>query len=56
MRANGATEVLTSCVPGVDGPEPFYRRIGFRPTSEVDENAETILALDLDPPSQSSSR
>ena len=56
VRANGATEVLTSCVPGVDGPEPFYRRIGFRPTGEVDENAETILALDLDPPSQSSSR
>jgi diamine N-acetyltransferase len=56
VRANGAAELLTSCVPGDDGPEPFYRRIGFRPTGELDENAEIILALDLGPQNQSSSR
>ena len=56
VRANGAAELLTSCVPGGDGPESFYRRIGFRPTGEVDDNAEIILALDLDPENQSSSR
>jgi diamine N-acetyltransferase len=47
VRANGAAELLTSCVPGDDGPEPFYRRLGFTPTGELDENGEVILALDL---------
>jgi diamine N-acetyltransferase len=47
VRANGAAELLTSCVPGDGGPEPFYRRIGFSPTGELDENGEIILALDL---------
>jgi diamine N-acetyltransferase len=49
VRANGAAELLTSCVPGDGGPEPFYRRIGFSPTGELDENGEIILALDLRP-------
>jgi diamine N-acetyltransferase len=49
VRANGAAELLTSCVPAGDGPEPFYRRIGFTPTGELDENGEIILALRLDP-------
>ena len=48
VRANGATELLTSCVPAEDGPGPFYRRIGFTPTGELDENGEIILALRLD--------
>ena len=47
VRGNGATELLTSCVPGDDGPEPFYQRIGFSPTGELDENGEIVLALDL---------
>jgi diamine N-acetyltransferase len=47
VRAQGATELLTSCVPGESGPEPFYLRIGFSPTGELDENGEIILALDL---------
>jgi diamine N-acetyltransferase len=47
VRANGAAELLTSCLPGDDGPEQFYRRIGFSPTGELDENGEIILALDL---------
>lgn len=49
VRANGAAELLTSCVPADGGPEPFYRRIGFMPTGELDENGEIILALKLDP-------
>jgi len=49
VAANGASELLTSCVPGPDGPEGFYLRIGFTPTGELDENGETVLALDLRP-------
>ena len=40
-------ELLTSCVPGNVEPEPLYRRIGFRPTGDLDENDEIILVLDL---------
>lgn len=47
VHANGAAELLTSCIPGADGPEPFYRRVGFRPTGELDEDGEIILALEL---------
>jgi diamine N-acetyltransferase len=47
VRANGAAELLTSCVPGDFGPEQFYLRIGFTPTGELDENGEVILALNL---------
>jgi diamine N-acetyltransferase len=47
VRAEGATELVTSCVPGDDGPEPFYRRLGFVPTGELDENGEVVFALDL---------
>jgi len=44
---NGAAELLTSCVPGHDGPEPFYRHLGFAPTGGHDEKGEIILALQL---------
>ena len=47
VRANGAAELLTSCVPGDDGPEPFYRRLGFAPTGDHDEKGEVILGLQL---------
>ena len=47
VRENGATELLTSCVQAADGPEAFYRRLGFRSTGEFDENGEVILALQL---------
>jgi diamine N-acetyltransferase len=47
VHANGADELLTSCGLGAGGPEPFYRRIGFRRTGELDEKGEVILALDL---------
>jgi diamine N-acetyltransferase len=47
VRANGAAELLTSCVRGDDGPERFYRRLGFVPTGALDENGEIILGLRL---------
>ncbi|MCR3754147.1 diamine N-acetyltransferase [Lentzea californiensis] len=47
LRAAGATELLTSCVPGEGSPEPFYRGFGFVPTGEVDDDGEIILRLEL---------
>lgn len=47
VRENGATELLTSCVQAADGPEAFYRRLGFTRTGGFDENGEVILALQL---------
>ncbi|GHH31764.1 GNAT family N-acetyltransferase [Lentzea cavernae] len=47
LRAEGASELLTSCVPGEGSPEPFYRRYGFVPTGETDEDGEIILRLEL---------
>ena len=34
-------------VQPADGPEAFYRHLGFTPTGEFDENSEVILALKL---------
>jgi diamine N-acetyltransferase len=42
----GATELLTSYVPGEGTPEPFYRSLGFQPTGEMDED-EVVLRLSL---------
>lgn len=33
----GGTALVTSWVPGEDGPEGFYRSLGFEPTGEVDD-------------------
>jgi diamine N-acetyltransferase len=46
-RDHGASELLTSCVVGDGGPEPFYSHLGFVPTGEQDEKGEIIIALDL---------
>jgi diamine N-acetyltransferase len=46
-REHGACELLTSCVVGESGPEPFYKQIGFVPTGEQDEKGEIVLALRL---------
>ena len=35
-----AVELLTSCVPGKDGPELFYQKLGFKSTGEFDEGEE----------------
>ena len=47
VRNEGATELLTSSTSGDGNPGPFYRRIGFVPTGDVDGYGEIILALDL---------
>jgi GNAT superfamily N-acetyltransferase len=47
VRAQGATELLTSHGQGDGEPGPFYRSVGFRPTGELDDQGEIILTLDL---------
>ena len=47
IRAEGATELMTSHVIGEGGPDGFYERLGFVPTGEFDVNGERILQLDL---------
>jgi diamine N-acetyltransferase len=47
VRAEGATELLTSYVPGDGGPAGFYQRLGFVPTGELDESGEVIMRLGL---------
>jgi diamine N-acetyltransferase len=49
VRAEGAAELLTSYVPENDGPAEFYRRLGFVPTGELDEDGEVIARLELPP-------
>jgi diamine N-acetyltransferase len=46
VRANGATELLTSYQPGEGEPWPFYESLGFTPTGAVHEG-EIVLSLDL---------
>jgi diamine N-acetyltransferase len=46
IRADGATELLTSHVPGEGGPLPFYQRLGFQLTGAI-EDGEPVLRLDL---------
>ncbi|GAA0897029.1 GNAT family N-acetyltransferase [Virgisporangium aurantiacum] len=48
VRAEGATELLTSYVPGDGGPAGFYERLGFVPTGRVDGAGETLVSLALD--------
>lgn len=47
VRAEGATELLTSIVPGDGGPAGFYERLGFVPTGVLDVNDEVIVSLAL---------
>jgi diamine N-acetyltransferase len=48
VRSAGAQELLTSHVPDLEGgPGPFYTRLGFVPTGELDAAGEIILTLDL---------
>jgi diamine N-acetyltransferase len=46
IRADGATELLTSYEPGDGEPWPFYRKFGFVPTGEIDDD-EIVLRLTL---------
>jgi diamine N-acetyltransferase len=50
VRADGATELLTSYVPEDGGPAGFYQRLGFVPTGEFDDNGEVIVRLALSQP------
>jgi len=43
VRAQGATELLTSHVPGEGGPAGFYARLGFVPRGDLDPDGEIIL-------------
>ena len=47
VRAEGATELLTSYTPGPGGPAGFYERLGFVPTGGVDPTGEIIMRLEL---------
>ena len=47
IRAEGATELVTSHVVGEGGPDGFYERLGFVPTGTFDSDGERILRLDL---------
>ena len=47
VRAEGATELLTSYVPGEGGPGGFYERLGFVSTGEVDPDGEIVMRLAL---------
>jgi len=49
LRAEGATELLTSYTPGEGGPGGFYERVGFVPTGELDQDGEIIMRLGLVP-------
>lgn len=51
VRAEGATELLTSYVDEDGAAAGFYERLGFRPTGERDNNDEVIVALRLGPES-----
>jgi RimJ/RimL family protein N-acetyltransferase len=46
--AAGATRITLGCVAGVPGsPEPFYLRLGFRPTGHIDEWGETEMVAEI---------
>jgi diamine N-acetyltransferase len=47
VRAEGASELLTSYVVGEGGPAGFYERLGFVPTGELDGAGEIIVRLAL---------
>ena len=47
LRAQDASELLTSHVPGEGGPAGFYERLGFVPTGELDPEGEILLRLPL---------
>jgi diamine N-acetyltransferase len=46
VRARGGTEVYTSWVEGEGGPGPFYIKLGFVPTGDIDDG-ETVGRLTL---------
>ncbi|WP_207914570.1 GNAT family N-acetyltransferase [Micromonospora sp. KC213] len=55
VQGEGATELLTSYVPGDGGPAGFYQRLGFVPTGACDPDGEVIMRLTLPWPRSASS-
>jgi GNAT superfamily N-acetyltransferase len=47
VRAEGAETLLTSYALGPGNPGPFYQRVGFSPTGDVNVDGEIIVALKL---------
>ena len=47
LREQGAHELFSSYVTGDGGPAPFYKRLGFVETGELDPAGEVIIRLDL---------
>ena len=47
VRGQGATELLTSHVPGEGGPAGFYARLGFVPRGDLDPEGEVLLRRSL---------
>jgi GNAT superfamily N-acetyltransferase len=45
VRADGAEELLTSCVDGEGSPLGFYTRLGFVPRGDLDPDGEIMLRL-----------
>jgi diamine N-acetyltransferase len=46
IRRRGGTRLTTTWHPGPDGPEGFYRALGFRTTGEISGD-QTVGVLDL---------
>ncbi|GAA3447983.1 GNAT family N-acetyltransferase [Planomonospora venezuelensis] len=46
LRRRGKTRVTVTWVPGDGGPEPFYLKLGFRPTGEKSDD-EIVAERDL---------
>jgi diamine N-acetyltransferase len=46
LRAEGHRTLMTSWVDAPGGPAPFYRRLGFVPTGEIDDG-EVVARLAL---------
>ena len=42
-----AKVLLPSCVPSEGNPEGFYKKMGFTPTCEMDEDGEVIMQYEL---------
>ena len=47
VRADGGTELVTSCVEGEGGPLGFYTRLGFVLRGDRDPEGELMLRLPL---------
>jgi diamine N-acetyltransferase len=49
VRRRGGTQMYVTWEPGEDGPEAFYRKLGFELTGEKSEG-QTVAVLDLTNP------